>query len=245
MTSLLFVGFLLGIRHALEADHIATVASLASTFPNRWQVVRQGVAWGFGHSVMLLLVGAVVLWSDTMIPEQMAHGLEMAVGALMIVLGLDVLRRAWRDKVHFHLHQHKDGTQHFHAHSHHDQPQNFRLAPFIQPQLGLEYKHGHHNHSHKKDWPLRALFMGIIHGMAGSAALILLFVDQVDSISTGLAYITIFGLGSILGMFVFSLVISVPLGMTAKKLTRVHTGLQFSIGVVTSALGVGLLVAPI
>ena len=60
--------------------------------------------------------------------------------------------------------------------------------------------------------------MGIIHGMAGSAALILLFVDQVDSISTGLAYITIFGLGSILGMFVFSLVISVPLGMTAKKL---------------------------
>ena len=87
--------------------------------------------------------------------------------------------------------------------------------------------------------------MGIIHGMAGSAALILLFVGQVDSISTGLAYITIFGLGSILGMFVFSLVISVPLGMTAKKLTRVHTGLQFSIGVVTSALGVGLLVAPV
>jgi len=87
--------------------------------------------------------------------------------------------------------------------------------------------------------------MGIIHGLAGSAALILLFVDQVSSIGTGLMYILIFGAGSMLGMFVFSLVISVPLGMTAKRLSRVHNGLQFSIGVVTSALGVGLLVGTV
>jgi ABC-type nickel/cobalt efflux system permease component RcnA len=245
MTSLLFVGFLLGMRHALDADHIATVASLASVHPNRWQVIKQGLAWGLGHSLMLLAVGAVVLWSDSLIPQQITYALQMAVGALMILLGADVLRRARQDKIHFHAHQHRDGTQHFHAHSHRDQPQNFTLAPFIQPQLGLQHKHGHHNHSHsrKKDWPLRALFVGVIHGLAGSAALVLLFVDQVNNMATGLMYILTFGLGSILGMGLFSLAISVPLGFTAKKLTGIHTGMQLTIGVVTTGLGVMIMAA--
>lgn len=245
MTSLLFVGFLLGMRHALDADHIATVASLASVHPNRWQVIKQGVAWGVGHSLMLLVVGAVVLWSDTLIPEQISYGLQMAVGALMIVLGADVLRRARRDKIHFHLHQHQDGTQHFHAHSHRDHPETYTLAPFLQPQQARIHSRAPHQHSHQKDWPLRALFVGLIHGMAGSAALILLFVDQVHSISTGLMYILTFGLGSILGMALFSLVISVPLGFTAKKLTGIHTGMQLTIGAVTTGLGVMILASPV
>ncbi|RLU00196.1 hypothetical protein [Ketobacter sp.] len=242
MTSLLIVGFLLGMRHALDADHIATVASLASVHTNRWQVLKQGVAWGLGHSLMLLAVGAVVLWSDTLIPEQIAYALQMAVGALMVLLGADVLRRARREKIHFHVHSHNDGTQHFHAHSHRHQPQNFRLAPFIQPQ-----PHGHHNHSHarRQDWPIRALFIGVIHGLAGSAALILLFVDQVNSMVTGLMYILTFGLGSILGMALFSLVISIPLGFTAKKLTGIHTAMQLTIGVVTAGLGVMILASPL
>jgi len=251
MVSLLVVGFLLGVRHALEADHIATVASLVSTHPSRSQMIRQGFAWGIGHSLTLLLIGSIVLWSDRLIPEQVASGLEMAVGAMMIVLGVDVLRRARQSRIHFHTHKHPDGIVHFHAHAHehaHEhagteepggaQP-SFNITGSIRPAAAHSQKT--HDHLHPKSWPLRALSMGLLHGMAGSAALVLLFVDQVESAATGLIYILLFGAGSILGMLVFSLIISIPLSLTSKHMNRLHHGLQIGIGVITSGIGLMLL----
>lgn len=246
MVSLLFVGFLLGVRHALEADHIATVASLVSTHPSRSQMIRQGFAWGIGHSLTLLLIGSIVLWSDQLIPQQVASGLEMAVGAMMIVLGIDVLRRARKSRVHFHTHKHPDGVVHFHAHSHEQTgaeepgaPPSLTLTGSIRPAAAHSQKP--HDHLHPKSWPLRALSMGLLHGMAGSAALVLLFVDQVESAATGVLYILLFGAGSILGMLVFSLIISIPLSLTSKHMGRLHHGLQIGIGVITSGIGLMLL----
>lgn len=265
MLSLLLVGFLLGIRHALEADHIATVASLVSNHPSRSQMIRQGFAWGIGHSLTLLLIGSVVLLSDHLIPQQVASSLEMAVGAMMIILGIDVLRRARRSKVHFHTHRHADGRVHFHAHSHGDayadnyrdsnearppRVQHDKFTPIDHSTLNFSGRFtaldkGHaqlaHNHTHSNPWPIRALSMGLLHGMAGSAALVLLFVDQVSSVAAGVLYILLFGAGSILGMLAFSLVISVPLSLTAKHMTRLHNGLQIGIGVITSGIGLMLL----
>ena len=83
--------------------------------------------------------------------------------------------------------------------------------------------------------------MGLLHGMAGSAALVLLFVDQVESAATGVLYILLFGAGSILGMLVFSLIISIPLSLTSKHMGRLHHGLQIGIGVITSGIGLMLL----
>ncbi|TQV75982.1 urease accessory protein [Exilibacterium tricleocarpae] len=205
MTSLLAFGFLLGIRHALEADHIVTVASLASTHRSQRQVVRQGLAWGVGHSLTLLLFAGVVLWLDTLIPEGLATGLEMLVGALMIVLGIDVVRRgrATGQAV----------------------PAAFAAPGGDREQL-----------------PLRALAMGLIHGMAGSAALILLFVERMNSVLQGLAYVVIFSIGSLAGMLLFSVVISFPLGFTAKNFARFHTGLRLGIGLLTAAIGLVLIV---
>ncbi len=251
MISLLFVGFLLGIRHALEADHIATVASLVSNHPSRSQMLRQGFAWGVGHSLTLLLIGSLVLWSDQLIPQQVASGLEMAVGAMMIILGLDVLRRAHRSRIHFHTHRHQDGRVHFHAHTHPkptpdltpDQASHQTPLKFTGTFKAIDKPHSlqAHSHQHPKSWPLRALSMGLLHGMAGSAALVLLFVDQVQTIAAGILYIVLFGAGSILGMLAFSLVISVPLSLTAKHMTRLHNGLQVAIGVITSGIGLMLL----
>ncbi|GMR24050.1 MAG: hydantoin utilization protein A [Acidobacteriota bacterium] len=212
-------GFLLGMRHAFEADHVAALASL-STRPTSWvQAVRIGAVWGLGHTLTLFIVGTIVLLADTVVPERIAWGLELAVGFMLVGLGADVLRRLLRARVHFHAHTHDDGTTHFHAHSH----------------------AGRDSHGHSHGFPGRALVVGLMHGMAGSAALVLLAIAKAPSVATGLVYIGVFGMGSILGMALLSVVISMPLRYSAQSMKRFHNGLQGIIGVATVLIGFSLI----
>ena len=226
MFSLLFLGFVIGMRHALEADHLAAVATLASRQRSLRQSLRHGAAWGIGHTLTLFLFGGMVLAMDSVIPQRVAEGLEMAVGAMLLLLGADVLRRVVRQRIHYHAHRHGAETPHFHAHSHAGEGQ---------------HAHSRHEHGHDHDFPLRALLIGLVHGMAGSAALILLTLETVDSVALGLAYIALFGLGSMVGMALLSAVISVPLRYSARRLTWLHNGLQLSIGGLTFGIGATLL----
>ncbi len=224
MTSILFLGFLIGVRHALEADHIAVVASLATRSNTLNHALRQGVGWGLGHTITLFLFGGIVLFMNTTIPEQFAQGLEFAVGIMLVFLGADVIRRMLRDRVHYHAHKHADGSEHFHLHSHKGEQRTKHHPDF-------------HDHQHPEGLPIRALVIGLVHGMAGSAALILLTLQTLTSPWLGLVYIALFGLGSIVGMAVFSTIIMLPLH-SARSLTWAHHGLQTVIGVITIALGV-------
>lgn len=226
MMSLLLLGFLIGMRHAFEADHVAVVASLATRSRSVADTVKQGAVWGLGHTITLFLFGSIVLLMDTVIPETMAQALEFAVGIMLVILGVDVIRRLVHDRVHFHVHTHSDRTTHFHAHAHAGKKRHDR---------------DDHNHTHPKGFPLRALFVGLMHGMAGSAALILLTLETVKSPLLGLIYIALFGIGSMAGMATLSVVIALPLRRTAKGLTRIHNGLQLVIGVATIALGAMLI----
>jgi ABC-type nickel/cobalt efflux system permease component RcnA len=218
-------GFLLGMRHAVEADHVAAVASL-STRPTSWvQAVRVGAVWGLGHTLTLFIVGTIVLLADTVVPEPIAWGLELAVGVMLVGLGADVLRRLLRERVHFHVHAHDNGTTHFHAHSHAEE----------------------NGHAHGQDpfqgFPRRALVVGLMHGMAGSAALVLLAISNAPSFAMGLVYIAVFGIGSILGMALLSVAITVPLRYSARSITSAsfHNGLQGVIGVATVLIGFALI----
>ncbi|MBA3848226.1 MAG: urease accessory protein, partial [Planctomycetes bacterium] len=174
MNAILVLGFLLGMRHALEADHVAAVASLATRSRGSRHAMFQGIAWGLGHTITLFLACSAVLFLDTVVPERLAQGLEAAVGAMLILLGADVIRRMLRDRVHFHTHQHGDGVVHFHAHSHAGES-----GPHI----------SQHRHGHLRDFPVRALCIGLMHGLAGSAALILLTLTTVASPKLGLLYV--------------------------------------------------------
>jgi len=118
MGSLLLIGFFIGMRHALEADHVAAVASLVSRKQSLAHTIKQGGVWGLGHTITLFLFGSVMIFMDRVIPQNLVTGLELAVGLMLVLLGADVLRRVIRDKVHFHGHQHTSGRHHFHAHSH-------------------------------------------------------------------------------------------------------------------------------
>lgn len=219
--SVLLLGLLIGMKHALEADHIAAVASLASRSRTLGSGVRLGVAWGIGHTVTLFVVGATVLSFDAVIPASVAQWLEFAVGIMLILLGADVLRRMMRARAHFHLHDHGPST-HFHAHAHAGENRAEAAS---------------HEHDHPKGLQARAVVVGLVHGMAGSAALVLLTLNSIDSVWLGVGYILVFGFGSILGMAALSLIVVFPLMLTARRLTWAFNGLTAVAGVVTVILG--------
>ncbi|WP_083447854.1 urease accessory protein [Nitrospira moscoviensis] len=222
MLTLLGLGFLLGLRHAFEADHAAAVAALASCSHSVGETVRQGIAWGIGHALTLFLFCSVVLSLNSMVPERVALALEMAVGVMLIGLGLDVWRRIRRDRLHVHIHEHEAGKSHIHIHAHRN-----------------ETDRAQHQHAHQI--PYRALLVGMTHGMAGSAALILLTLHATPSIALALTYIIVFGLGSILGMATLSLAIAIPLRRSARSFAWAYDGVQIAIGGISVFLGASML----
>lgn len=226
MKSILFLGVLMGMRHALEADHLAAVASLATRTRSLRAALLQATAWGLGHTLTLFLFGGACLLLGAAVPASWARSLESVVGVMLILLGGQVLWRIRSRRVHLHVHSHGDGLTHLHAHRH--------AADEI-------HDRSHHEHPHGAGLPLRALFVGMVHGLAGSAALVLLTVLSVGSPWQGLAYIALFGLGSILGMAVLGSVIAVPLHASARRLGRFHVGLEAVVGLTTIVIGARML----
>lgn len=234
--TLLAFGLLLGMQHATEADHLAAVASLASRERSLEAGIFHGIAWGIGHTLMLLIVAGALGFLGWVISPVMAARMERVVGAMLILLGIDVLRRLWRERIHFHAHTHAQHANvlthqahitHFHAHSHANELQPHHLSA--------------HGHSHKLPW--RSVVVGMVHGVAGSAALALLASQSMRSPAWMLVYIAVFGLGSILGMALLSGVLAIPLGLTGRYLTGVYRVLSGGVAVFSLALGGRLLFA--
>ncbi|WP_050420941.1 urease accessory protein [Bradyrhizobium tropiciagri] len=221
MFGILSLGFLLGMQHALEPDHIAAVSSIAARRSHVGDIVKHGLTWGLGHTLTLFIFAGVAILLGRAIPETVSQPIETAVGVMLVGLGAHVWWRLWRDRVHFHSHSHGD-TTHFHAHSH---------AGETGPHVSVV-----HSHAHGFRW--RTLLVGLMHGMAGSAALLVLTVSQAPSPAIGLGYVALFGVGSMIGMGVLSSVIAVPLAASARWLTWANRGLQMAVGAVTIAIGI-------
>jgi hypothetical protein len=235
MFAILGLGFLLGMQHALEADHIAAVSSIAARRTDVGDIVKHGLTWGLGHTLTLFAFAGAAILLGHAIPEHLAQPIEAAVGVMLVGLGAHVLWRLWRDRVHFHSHGHGDGTVHIHAHSH---VQRFAQSP---ANATVPHARAIHEHAHRFRW--RTLLVGLMHGMAGSAALLLLTVSQASSPAVGLGYIALFGIGSMIGMGALSTVIAVPLAVSARWLTWANSGLQGAVGIVTIAIGLRTIVA--
>jgi ABC-type nickel/cobalt efflux system permease component RcnA len=221
MLGIIGLGFLLGMQHALEVDHVAAVSSIAARRSNVADIVKHGLTWGLGHTVTLFVFAGAALALGRAIPDNLASPIETAVGVMLVGLGGHVLWRLWRDRVHFHKHRHEDGTVHLHVHSHAGETVAHARAP--------------HSHAHGFRW--RTLFVGLMHGMAGSAALLVLTVAQAPSVAIGLGYVALFGIGSMIGMGALSTVIAVPLALSARWLTWANQGLQGAVGLITMAIG--------
>lgn len=218
------LGFLIGLQHALETDHIAAVASLASGKTGFKPIARHGAIWGLGHALTLGALGGAIYALKLSLSEQLANGLELAVGVMLAVLGGHVIYRVIRDRIHFHVHQHRGGPAHFHAHSHAGDVRNHAQSA--------------HYHFHTDRSWRRSFSVGMMHGLAGSAALVALTASTAPSAASGLVFMLLFGIGSVIGMAAFSTVIAIPLMLTAKTMTWANRGLQTSAGLF--ALGFGL-----
>jgi hypothetical protein len=251
--SILIIGFLLGMKHATESDHLAAVASLATRQHSFVATLRQGIAWGLGHTITLMIVGSAVLALGTAMPEKMGRALELCVGVMLVGLGVDVMRRMLRQRIHFHVHRH-GGEAHFHAHGHAPAPSHKQVLPRLPligaqhaselPVLNLKLNHAltPHDHEHASKLPFRALAVGMMHGLAGSAALVLLSLQTVQSVPMGILYILLFGLGSIIGMALLSAVIAIPLRLSGRYLTAMHRSFAACIGLATLSLGAWMIV---
>jgi len=227
MLGILGLGLLLGMQHALEADHIAAVSSIAARRSDVADIVKHGLTWGLGHTVTLFAFAGVAIVLGHAIPETLSRPLETAVGVMLVGLGGHVLWRLWNDRVHFHRHRHDDGTIHVHAHSH----------------AGETKPHGLASHAHTHGFRWRTLLVGLMHGMAGSAALLVLAVSQAPTPVVGLAYVALFGIGSMIGMGALSVAIAVPLAISARWLTLANRALQGAVGLVTIAIGLNIIVS--
>ncbi len=223
MTGILILGFLIGLRHALEADHLAAVATLVSRSPSAREAWPLGALWGLGHTATLFVVGGVVLALSSAIPEDISRYIELAVGVMLVILGADVLYRVVRDRVHFHGHRHGEETTHFHAHSH---------------AFETRTDHDPAAHRHRHHMRIRATLVGVMHGLAGSAALVILSAKAAPTYIGGLGYIAVFGVGSIAGMAAMSVIIAAPMAFAARSLTWTFNGLKGAVGLGTIALGV-------
>ena len=215
--SLLSLGFLLGLKHALDADHVAAILTLATENRTFWRSSLIGFCWGVGHTVILLIVGTAVLLFKLTIPSAWAKLFEVAVGVMLVGLGLSVAFALWRERVHLHSHWHDDGEEHRHLHSHRRGAQHDHLHRFR-----LEYK---------------SLAVGMVHGLAGSAALLLLVLAAVPSLGVGLVYILVFGTGSILGMVFLATAMSIPFAMSAERMARLQQTLRAAAALFSIVLG--------
>ncbi len=227
LTMALGLGFLLGVRHALDADHLVAVSALVSQHRGLARSCLLGTFWGAGHTAALLAVGLAVVVFKVSVSPALERALEAVVAAVLVLLGGHVLRRAvGAARLHAHDHAHGDRAAHRHWHLHAG---------------GVDPGGAGHGHAHVLQLGGRPFLVGLLHGMAGSAALMLLVLAAIPSPLAGLLYVLVFGIGSTLGMLVLSGLIGVPMAWTAGRSRAANLALQVAAGSISVLLGAWLL----
>jgi hypothetical protein len=219
--AVLTLGFVLGLRHALDVDHVAAVSTIVSERRSIWASSLVGAVWGLGHTTALLALGVVVVALQTEIPPAVALALEMGVAVMLVGLGVRLLwtlRKGGRLHLHGHAH---DGRFHVHPHLH------GRGAHAAGPD--------HHAHPGRKPFVI-----GLVHGLAGSAGLMLAVLATIPARPLALLYVAVFGCGSIGGMMAMSAILALPFALATARLRRLDGVLAASAAVASVAIGLML-----
>lgn len=212
----LLFGFVLGLKHSLDADHLVAVSTMVGRSRSLWKSAWVGVIWGIGHTASLFVAAVAVILLRVTITPTVALSMEFCVGLMLIILGGDLIRRVVTGKmtIHSHAHEHPD-RQHAHLHVHMNAAE-----------------HEHHGVGR------RPFFVGLVHGMAGSAALMLFVLSTIANPWVGLVYVAIFGVGTIGGMLVMSALIGLPFAVASARLSGLVGRLQLAVGLGSFAFGV-------
>lgn len=232
MTALLWsavaLGFVLGLRHALDPDHVVAVSTIVSTEPNWRRSSLIGSFWGLGHATSLLTLGGLIVALRINITELAASRLEIIVSVMLVGLGVYAIRSA-RDgfRLHAHKHTHQGasaGEEKEHVHLHIHKP---RALPV-------------HQHAHPPHFGLRPYAIGLVHGIAGSGGLALLVMATAKTAAAGLLYMTALAFGALVGMGILSALLTLPLTALRTRYETLHLRFQFLSGVCSVAFGLWL-----
>jgi len=221
ITGALSLGFVLGLRHALDSDHIVAVSAIVSEHKSLARSSLVGTFWGLGHTASLFAVGLIILVLKISIPDHVKPWMEMPVALMLIALGVNATFRAAREhrwQIHTHVHSHDQQAEHAHLHLHNSDG---------------------HDHEHRLfRLGRRPFVVGLIHGFAGSAAVTLAALATVPTIALGLTWIAVFGIGSIGGMLLMSAAISLPFIVTARRFSVINGAIRLIAGLFSIAFGV-------
>ena len=235
---ILLFGFFLGMRHATDSDHVVAVTTIVSRQRNIGSAAWTGIFWGIGHSFTLLAIGGAIILFGVVVPERLGMSLEFCVALMLILLGAINLNATFRavekvsDAVHQHSHRHGDFV-HNHKHGHegathgHDED--------AVPPARLDRRFG----SSKFYQALRPLIIGTVHGLAGSAAVALLVLPIIHDPIWAIAYLLIFGVGTIAGMMLITAAIAVPVSYST-RFRALHRHLGTAAGVLSVGFGLFL-----
>ncbi|HEV8702412.1 MAG TPA: urease accessory protein [Candidatus Polarisedimenticolia bacterium] len=235
MTATLALGFILGLRHALDADHLAAVAALGASKDGLRRALANGLSWGIGHALAIGAAGGVALALRSAVPNRLAMLFELAAAVMLVGLGVLALRGALRDRLHVHEHRH-DGVTHAHLHFHAAR----HVTDAGHPQGAGAAVPAPHRHPHPARIALRPFLVGCVHGLAGSAALALLVLATVPTVLGGCLYLLFFGTGTTMGMAVMSILLGVPLVLARRSAVGVTLALRAAAGLGSVAAGLAL-----
>lgn len=250
------VGFLLGMLHATDADHVIAVSTIVSRQGNVKSAASIGALWGVGHTLTVFLVGGAIILFSLVIPPRVGLGMEFAVAIMLILLGVYTLSgvtRWVRDNMFpapdgsfpGHLHAAVEPAAHLHPHVHGD-------YVHVHPHGHAADNHGHHESATPQAWldrrlsglstyrAMRPLVIGIVHGMAGSAAIALLVLAQIRDPLRGLLYLLLFGVGTIAGMMLITTAIALPFAYSLQRLPQLNLWMRLVAGLLSLGLGLYL-----
>jgi len=205
------VALVLGLEHAFDADHIVAISTILSNTKSIRKSIFLGTMWGFGHSVTIFIVGAIVLVLRVMIPQSIVNLFEVAAGALLLILGVYVIRGLIVERA--------------------SSSKSFSDDPHLHPKHA-ESSHLKHNHMHK------SLLAGAIQGLGGSAALMLVALSTVGSTIIGIVFIAIFAIGVIVGMVGIGTLIGGLLTFTSRHVEKIHNAIRAVAGCLSIGFGV-------
>jgi ABC-type nickel/cobalt efflux system permease component RcnA len=234
------LGFALGMRHATDPDHVIAVTAIVTRERRLGAATRTGLVWGLGHSLTVLIVGCAIIVLRIKVPVRLGLAMEFGVGVALILLGLPAAaalvtgvkaRLGAADepdlKVHSHVHSH-GGATHSHAHVH-------------DPDTAAAHQsHLFESDSVYRPAPRSALMsfgVGLVHGLAGSAAIALLVLGAIAKPLWGVAYLAVFCLGTIAGMMLITTAIGTPMVLAANRVGRLHRGLVLGSGLLSLCFG--------
>lgn len=238
----LALGFFLGVRHAADPDHVIAVTTIVTRHRSAKDAALIGAAWGLGHTMTLLLVGGGIILFSWVIPARVGLSMELAVGAMLVVLGIANLRgyrdlarkartaRGGPEPLQSHPHRHGD---YVHTHPHTPDPAAHPHRPDQTPLGALDRQFGRTGLYRLA----RPLVVGVVHGLAGSAAAALLVLAAIDDPRWGLFYLLVFGAGTILGMMLITFTLALPVLYGGHRSPGITAKLHLASGVVSVVFG--------